>query len=75
MQLKSASVFFIKFVDSQQHACFTLKDEMNEEGFDIAEEIKQTTFRVTRCGELIGRKVSEESTQGGYGLPEVESFS
>ncbi len=26
----------------------------------IAEEIKQTTFRVTRCGELIGRKVSEE---------------
>ena len=27
---------------------------------DIAEEIKQTTFRVTRCGELIGRKVSEE---------------
>lgn len=25
---------------------------------DIAEEIKQTTFRVTRCGELIGRKVS-----------------
>ncbi len=27
---------------------------------DLAEEIKQTTFRVTRCGELIGRKVSEE---------------
>jgi uncharacterized protein (UPF0210 family) len=27
---------------------------------DIAEEIKQTTFRVTRCGELIGRRVSEE---------------
>lgn len=27
---------------------------------DIAEEIKQTTFRVTRCGELIGRKVSAE---------------
>lgn len=27
---------------------------------DIAEEIKQTTFRVTRCGELIGRKVSKE---------------
>jgi uncharacterized protein (UPF0210 family) len=25
---------------------------------DIAEEIKQTTFRVTRCGELIGREVS-----------------
>ncbi|MBN2656670.1 MAG: PFL family protein [Spirochaetales bacterium] len=24
----------------------------------IAEEIKQTTFRVTRCGELIGREVS-----------------
>ena len=27
---------------------------------DIAEEIKQTTFRVTRCGELIGRQVSQE---------------
>ncbi len=27
---------------------------------DIAEEIKQTTFRVTRCGELIGREVSKE---------------
>ena len=26
---------------------------------EIAEEIKQTTFRVTRCGELIGRQVSE----------------
>ena len=26
---------------------------------DIAEEIKQTTFRVTRCGELIGRQVSK----------------
>lgn len=26
----------------------------------IAEEIKQTTFRVTRCGELIGREVSAE---------------
>ena len=25
----------------------------------IAEEIKQTTFRVTRCGELIGRQVSK----------------
>lgn len=25
---------------------------------DIAEEIKQITFRVTRCGELIGRQVS-----------------
>ncbi len=25
---------------------------------EIAEEIKQTTFRVTRCGELIGRQVS-----------------
>lgn len=25
----------------------------------IAEEIKQTTFRVTRCGELIGREVSK----------------
>lgn len=27
---------------------------------EIAEEIKQTTFRVTRCGELIGREVSRE---------------
>jgi len=27
---------------------------------DIAEEIKQTTFRVTRCGELVGREVSRE---------------
>ena len=27
---------------------------------DIAEEIKQTTFRLTRCGELIGRQVSKE---------------
>ncbi len=27
---------------------------------DLAEEIKQTTFRVTRCGELIGRRVSEK---------------
>lgn len=26
---------------------------------EIAEEIKQTTFRVTRCGELVGRKVSQ----------------
>ncbi len=26
---------------------------------ELAEEIKQTTFRVTRCGELIGRAVSE----------------
>jgi uncharacterized protein (UPF0210 family) len=26
----------------------------------IADEIKQTTFRVTRCGELIGREVSKE---------------
>lgn len=26
---------------------------------EIAEEIKQTTFRVTRCGELIGRQVSD----------------
>jgi len=25
---------------------------------EIADEIKQTTFRVTRCGELVGRKVS-----------------
>jgi hypothetical protein len=27
---------------------------------DLAEEIKQTTFRVTRCGELVGRQVSRE---------------
>lgn len=27
---------------------------------DIAEEIKHITFRVTRCGELIGRQVSRE---------------
>ncbi|MEN8199257.1 MAG: PFL family protein [Thermodesulfobacteriota bacterium] len=27
---------------------------------DIAEEIKQIAFRVTRCGELIGRQVSRE---------------
>jgi hypothetical protein len=27
---------------------------------DLAEEIKQTTFRVTRCGELVGRHVSKE---------------
>jgi uncharacterized protein (UPF0210 family) len=27
---------------------------------EIAEEIKQMTFRVTRCGELIGRRVSKE---------------
>jgi uncharacterized protein len=27
---------------------------------DLAEEIKQTTFRVTRCGELVGRQVSKE---------------
>ena len=26
---------------------------------ELAEEIKQTTFRVTRCGELIGRAVSQ----------------
>ena len=26
---------------------------------ELAEEIKQTTFRVTRCGELIGRQVSK----------------
>jgi len=31
---------------------------------DLAEEIKQATFRVTRCGELVGRKVAEE-----LGLP------
>lgn len=26
---------------------------------DLAEEIKQATFRVTRCGELVGRQVAE----------------
>jgi hypothetical protein len=26
---------------------------------EIAEDIKQTTFRVTRCGELVGRQVSD----------------
>lgn len=31
---------------------------------DLAEEIKQATFRVTRCGELVGRKVAE-----ALGLP------
>lgn len=31
---------------------------------DLAEEIKQATFRVTRCGELIGRQVAKE-----LGLP------
>ena len=31
---------------------------------DLAEEIKQATFRVTRCGELIGRQVAE-----AIGLP------
>ncbi|NOQ46904.1 MAG: DUF711 family protein [Desulfobulbaceae bacterium] len=27
---------------------------------DLADEIKQTAFRVTRCGELIGRQVADE---------------
>jgi uncharacterized protein (UPF0210 family) len=27
---------------------------------DLADEIKQTAFRVTRCGELIGRRVAQE---------------
>ena len=27
---------------------------------DLADEIKQTTYRVTRCGELVGRQVSRE---------------
>ncbi len=27
---------------------------------DLAEEIKQTAFRITRCGELIGRRVAEK---------------
>ena len=31
---------------------------------DLAEEIKQATFRVTRCGELVGRQVATE-----LGLP------
>jgi uncharacterized protein (UPF0210 family) len=36
--------------------------EADENGLkldEIAEEIKQTTFRVTRCGELVGRQVSD----------------
>ncbi|MGL1931182.1 MAG: PFL family protein [Desulfotalea sp.] len=37
------------------------KDTDNSLTLDkIAEEIKQTTFRVTRCGELIGRQVSKK---------------
>ena len=47
-----------------------LERKIEEEGADnlglddLAEEIKQATFRVTRCGELIGRQVAEE-----IGLP------
>ena len=37
-----------------------LKGRENLKIDDIAEEIKQITFRVTRCGELIGRQVSKE---------------
>jgi uncharacterized protein (UPF0210 family) len=44
----------------------SLERKINAEGADnlglddLAEEIKQATFRVTRCGELIGRQVAEE---------------
>lgn len=47
-----------------------LERKIEEEGAgnlgldDLAEEIKQATFRVTRCGELIGRQVAE-----ALGLP------
>jgi uncharacterized protein (UPF0210 family) len=34
------------------------KDQGGLQFDELAEEIKQTTFRVTRCGELIGRAVS-----------------
>jgi uncharacterized protein (UPF0210 family) len=27
---------------------------------DLAEEVKETTFRITRCGELIGRQVAQQ---------------
>lgn len=37
-----------------------LKGKDNLKLDEIADEIKQTTFRVTRCGELIGREVSKE---------------
>ncbi len=43
----------------------SLKKRIKEKGQeslrldDIAEEIKQITFRVTRCGELLGRQVSK----------------
>ncbi len=37
-----------------------LKGKENLKLDDIAEEIKQITFRVTRCGELIGRQVSKQ---------------
>ncbi len=37
-----------------------IKGRKNLKLDDIAEEIKQITFRVTRCGELIGRQVSKE---------------
>ena len=36
-----------------------LSDESKLGLHDLAEEIKLTAFRVTRCGELIGRKVAE----------------
>ena len=47
-----------------------LERKINAEGADnlglddLAEEIKQATFRVTRCGELVGRQVAE-----ALGLP------
>lgn len=42
-----------RLIDSHQRPGSLQLDE-------LAEEIKQTTFRVTRCGELIGRAVSRE---------------
>jgi hypothetical protein len=38
----------------------SIKGKKNLKLDDIAEEIKQIAFRVTRCGELIGRHVSKE---------------
>ncbi len=42
-----------KLISSRKNSGIKLKLD------DIAEEIKQTTFRVTRCGELVGRQVSK----------------
>lgn len=42
-----------KLISSRKDKGYDLKLD------EIAEEIKQTTFRVTRCGELVGRQVSD----------------